>query len=145
VLWSKTIQFQQRELLVPLPHIINSHLCPSRMLRLVFALNPSPSNIWPAFTYKLHSKHTLLTYSVFLKILQSCLVKIGLDPSQYSGHSLRRGGASFALECGLPSDLIKSQGDWKSDAYRSYLDPSLSYRSEVALRLGVEIQQRFPS
>uniref|UniRef100_A0A8W8LGR2 Uncharacterized protein n=2 Tax=Magallana TaxID=2171616 RepID=A0A8W8LGR2_MAGGI len=54
-------------------------------------------------------------------------------------------GASFALECGLPPDLIKSQGDWKSDAYQSYLDPSLSFRVQVAERLGSEMLRRFPT
>lgn len=33
-----------------------------------------------------------------------------------SGHSFRRGGASFALACGVSTDLIQSQGDWRSDA-----------------------------
>ena len=54
------------------------------------------------------------------------------------------GGASFALECGLSPDLIKSQGDWKSGAYQSYLDPSLSCRSKVANRLGEEFRRLFP-
>ena len=61
---------------------------------------------------------------------------MGIDSSKYSGHSFRRGGASFALECGVPVDLIQSQGDWRSNAYQSYIDPSLQFRQSVANTLG---------
>jgi hypothetical protein len=77
-------------------------------------------------------------------MLKACLTQLGIDPTKYSGHSFRRGGASFALECGLPPDLIKAQGDWKSDAYHSYLDPSFSYRTQVAHRLGTEFSLCLP-
>ena len=34
----------------------------------------------------------------------------------------RRRGATFAFDCGLPAELIKLQGDWRSDAYLVYLE-----------------------
>ena len=77
-----------------------------------------------------------LTYSVFLARLRGCLGQLGVDVTSYSGHSFRRGGASFALECGVPSELIQAQGDWRSDVYLSYLDPSLGFRQRVAHTLG---------
>ena len=40
---------------------------------------------------------------------------------------LGEGGASFALHCGVPSDYIKLQDNWKLAAYERYLDHSLSY------------------
>ena len=43
------------------------------------------------------------------------------------------GCPSFALECGLPPDPIKSQVDWASDAYQRYLDPSPSRNMERLL------------
>lgn len=49
------------------------------------------------------------------------------------------GGASFALQCGLPPDLIQTQGDWRSEVYKTYLDPSLSFRQQVATTLGQAI------
>ena len=45
-----------------------------------------------------------------------------LDPSEFSPHSFRRGGATLAFDCGLPAVLIKLQGDWRSDAYLVYLE-----------------------
>ena len=51
----------------------------------------------------------------------------GLDSLQkahitgyYTGHSFRRGGATFAFRCGVPASLIKLQGDWHSDTYLLY-------------------------
>lgn len=51
VTWSKTIQYMQRSLLVPLPHIPKSPFCPSCILRLVFMLNPTNLSNGPAFMY----------------------------------------------------------------------------------------------
>jgi hypothetical protein len=38
---------------------------------------------------------------------------------------------TFALECGVPSELIQSHGDWKSDTYKKYLVPSFQHRQLV--------------
>ena len=37
-------------------------------------------------------------------------------------HSLRRGGATWALRCGIPPVCIKLQGDWSSDAWLVYVE-----------------------
>ncbi|CAC5355478.1 unnamed protein product [Mytilus coruscus] len=83
---------------------------------------------------------TPLTYSKFLSRLKQSLSHIGINPDKYSGHSFRRGGASFALECGIPTELIQSQGDWKSDAYKRYIDPSLDHRHVVMDTFAKRIQ-----
>ena len=48
--------------------------------------------------------------------LKAYLSRSGLPPEQYGSHSFRRGGATFALEAGVPLDSIAVMGDWKSDA-----------------------------
>ena len=64
-----------------------------------------------------------MSYDLFSSMLKLVLNKAGLDISQYSGHSFRRGGgASHGLSVGLPSEVIKAQGDWKSLSYLDYLD-----------------------
>ncbi|CAC5389298.1 unnamed protein product [Mytilus coruscus] len=128
---SKTIQFAERHLDIPLPIIKNSPLCPAQALLLNFKLVPAIKTPSPAFLYCIGKETVPLTYAVFLARLRSVLSDIGFDPSHYSGHSFRRGGATFAFQCGVPGELIQSQGDWKSDAYKGYLDPSLSYRMHV--------------
>ena len=46
----------------------------------------------------------------------------------YSGHSFRRGGATFVLNCGVPGHHVKLQGDWLSNVYERYLDTSVQYK-----------------
>ena len=81
-----------------------------------------------------------LTCSEFVCKLKECLSLIGLDTSKYSGHSFRRGGATIALQCGLPVDLIKVQGDWRSNACERYLEPSFDLRKQVANTMGSSVQ-----
>jgi hypothetical protein len=54
--------------------------------------------------------------------------KARLDPSLYSCHSARRGGATFASEFGATDVHVKLQGMWKSEAYLCYLRSSLDSR-----------------
>ena len=136
VRWSKTIQYRQKTLYIPLPRICDSPFCPSAALLLCVSSLPKGDKPTPLFSYASVSGPQPITYSIFLARLHLCLSKLGLDPSLYSGHSFRRGGASFALECGLPADWIKLQGDWASDAYQRYLDPAFTIRKQLADTLG---------
>ena len=63
---------------------------------------------------------TPLTHRLFTNTLRYCLRKIGVDLSKFSGHSFRRGRATFAHHMGFPPLLIKLMGDWSSDAYIAY-------------------------
>ncbi|CAC5416630.1 unnamed protein product [Mytilus coruscus] len=128
---SKTIQFANRLLEIPLPRILNSPLCPSQALLLHVKMIPAVSCPSPAFLHISKGTTVPLTYSTFLHMLKHSLSQLKLDTSGYSGHSFRRGGATFALECGVSSDLIQAQGDWKSEAYKGYLDPSFSHKQPV--------------
>lgn len=49
---------------------------------------------------------------------------LGLDPSRYSGHSLRAGGATDLFASRIPFWIIKKMGRWSSDAALKY------YRSD---------------
>ncbi|CAC5383089.1 unnamed protein product [Mytilus coruscus] len=113
---------------IPLSRVKNSHLCPSKALLLNFKQVTTVSSPSPVFLYLVRGKVTPLTYTAFVKMLKQNLSRLGYDSSKYSGNSFRRGGASFALECGVPADLIQSQGGCKSNAYKSYLDPSFAHR-----------------
>ena len=146
VRWSKVIQFKERILQIPLPKIPNSPFCPSTaLLRLTLECPSFPLPV-PLFRYSwLGASNVPLTQNQFMDKLHSCLGAIGLDTSKYSGHSLRRGGASFALQCGLPVDLIKIQGDWRSNACERYLQPSLELRKRVAETLGASVSTFFTS
>ena len=53
-----------------------------------------------------------------------------------SGHSFRRGGATWAFSANVPSELIKEHGDWLSEAYLRYLNFNLEERLVVTLKMG---------
>ena len=139
VRWSKTIQYRDRTLLVPVPKIAHSSLCPwsavTRAFKLAGVYQSNKSASEPAFTYLDDGVLKTLTYTTFTTKLKRILDLCGYDSSRFSGHSFRQGGASFALHCGVPSDYIKLQGDWKSTAYERYLDHSLRYKLEAVKQM----------
>lgn len=134
--WSKVIQFRERILHIPLPRIPDSMFCPSNALLGMSLECPNDSVPVPLFRYKVGGKYVPLTQITFTSKLHSVLNTLGFPAGKFSGHSFRRAGAQFALQCGLPVDLIKIQGDWRSNACERYLQPSLGLRKQVASTMG---------
>ena len=130
--WSKTIQFKERNLLIPIVRLPPGHLlCPVQAYERHVRLFPAP----PSSLAFLYSKGVLpspITHAVFTAKLRRSLCSAGLQPSQYSGHSFRRGGATYAFRCGAPVELISLQGDWSSDAVHLYIAQPLERRISVA-------------
>ena len=79
----------------------------------------------PAFVRKSASGFTPVLYGWYSERFLAAIEKCGEDRKAYGTHSLRRGGATWALRCGLSSDGIKKLGDWRSSAYQLYLEVSL--------------------
>ena len=102
--WLKTFQYRQRTLHVPLPRVLGSPLCPSQALILSVRLCNSPP--WaPLFTYPTRLAVGYTTDSACVSsILITYLSTLGINASDYSGLRFRRGGATFALECGIPTE-----------------------------------------
>ena len=101
---SKTIQFGQRVLSIPVSGDGTSVLCPIRALKNMQD-NLPPGDERALFSYyarKDTGTLTALDYNTFVKCLKLTLLKAGFNPKDYSGHSLRRGGASFSFSIGLP-------------------------------------------
>lgn len=126
--WSKTIQFGQRLLKIPLIEIPGSILCPIKAYVKMCKLVPM-SCTSPLFSLP-HGK--AIMYSQFQYKLRFLIEKIGLPPEEFSTHSFRRGGATFAFQSKVSTDLIKAHGDWKSDCYQRYLSFSMEDRLLVA-------------
>ena len=122
---TKTIQLGQRRLQVPLPFLPNHPLCPVTALTAVLVQAPTQGSCLPLFTINTPQGAHILTQSIFQRRLASALTKIGLSPSAYSGHSFRRGGATWALQAGVPGEVIQMMGDWRSEAYKVYLETNL--------------------
>ena len=119
---TKTIQFRQRTLEIPLPLIRGSPLCPVTALKQYLAHTPVSSQS-PLFVSKSRGTYRPILAHQYNAFTKASVTALGLDPTKYSSYSFRRGGA--------PTAFIKTQGDWKSDAYLVYL--TLSNESKLKI------------
>ena len=137
VTWSKTIQYRQRVVEVPLFPIPNSPLCPVTLVKALMACRGKPTH--PLFSLR---RGEPLTYPAFHKKFRATLERAGYEKSLFSSHSLRRGATLWAYESGVPKSLIQVQGVWTSDAYKRYLSFPLQVRAVVNLRMKQAIQSK---
>ena len=128
--------------MVPILAISNSMLCPVSAYKKMLRMCPDKPND-PAFFMRSAgtSAKEPITYQLLQSYIKKGVASIGLDPKSFSSHSLRRAGASWAFQSQVPGELIKSHGDWASQAYLRYLDFSLPERLLVAERMGHEIDK----
>lgn len=122
---TKTIQNQERCLQIPLPRTVGHRLCPVQAIFHAFHATPSAPIGGPAFVVPVGSKFKPLSPAVFVTKMRCLLTDCGIDGSRYAGHSLRRGGASWAYNSGVAVDNIRVLVDWKSQAYTIYIQPDL--------------------
>ena len=80
----------------------------------------------------------------FTSYLCNHLAPLGFDPKLFAGHSLRRGGASFAYQRGVPIELFKALGEWHSDTILIYLTMPLTGRLHSAYMLCKAILRHNP-
>ena len=135
--WSKTIQYRQQVVEVPLFPIPGSPLCPVMVLKVLLQLKDKSDS--PLFSAK---KHTPLTYYIFQKRLKALVKKAGYDNTAFSSHSLRRGESLWAFRSGVLDSLIQVQGDWTSDAYKRYFSFPVELHTIVNLKMCKAIQER---
>ena len=145
--WSKTIQFRERVVDIPLPRIPGSLLFPTSALYRAFSFTaPVSSRDQQAFHWVDQSFHTGECHIMMQQHkLRHHLSTLGLDPKNYAGHSFRRGGASFAYLSGVPIEMIKALGDWRSDTVLFYLTMPLSVRLHSANMLCKTILSHYPT
>ena len=107
--FSKTNQFGQQTLVIPLVENSCKALDPIFHLKLLFSLTgASPTS--PAFSYRSGRGTKFVTYRGFTAKLKSLLSKAGFSPEKFSGHSLRRGGVTFLYACG--ASILQIQASW---------------------------------
>lgn len=71
-----------------------------------------------------------------LAILRSRLLRLGIPPGTYAGHSFRRGAAQHASNTGMSEEEIKLLGRWTSDSVRRYYKTSPSSLLSLQRRFG---------
>lgn len=127
LLQTKTIQFGRRRLHIPMI-ILDSFLCPVEAYRSHIAILPTDKYL-PAFVFAEGGKIRWLTKDIFIRCFRNMASTAGIDDASFfTGHSFRRGGATWAFQAGLPGEFIQICGDWSSDAYKQYLEFSMSNR-----------------
>ena len=132
--WSKTNQFGNREIVIPMVADPVRALDPVYHLRLLFSTNLLADNL-PAFSYVKSGRVWCVTYDKFTGSLRKLLDTAGYRSRSYSGHSLRRGGASFLYRLGADPLLIQATGDWQSDCYQRYIFLSLEQRLAAQMKM----------
>lgn len=75
-----------------------------------------------------HSDGSPLTYYQFNKVLKRALAFLNIDTSVFKSHSLRICAATHMYLQGIPENIIKSKGRWRSDAFKSYIRPQSVYQ-----------------
>ena len=129
--WSKTTQFRQRILEIPVFAIPNSILCPVKAVRRLLKISKTgPHGLLLAL-----SKNQILTYNMMQRKLKKAIGNLGLNKTKFSTHSLHRGGVVWGERNGISNSMIKVYGNWSSDAFRRYLQFPEEKRLEVAEKM----------
>ena len=115
--YGKTNNFCTRDIMIPIPGNHDPALDPVRHLQALFSTVDAPPDS-PAFTFR---RGKFIKYADFTSRLKTLLRMSGLDPGLYSGHSFRRGGATFLHLCGGTALMIQASGDWSSQCFTRYL------------------------
>ena len=124
--FSKTNQFMNRYAIIPLCKHAILALDPVYHLEKLFSTHIPP--LYPAFAYVENGVIKCVTYSRFTSRLKELLTLAGYSPELYSGHSMRRGGATLLFQLGCSPLVIQAVGDWKSDQFLKYCGLSLEQR-----------------
>ena len=135
---TKTMQFGERKLHIPLPKVGTAGpICPTALLSLyMHSTKERPADEQLFGYYDKKKAWVPLTHAVLVRHIKHLVQAIGLDPAKYAGHSLRRGGATFAYnEAGLDALTIKALGDWVSDTFMRYCEIQLGHRLAGAKRM----------
>ena len=62
------------------------------------------------------------TWEHVVQKLQTLATTAGMGQGSWNGHSFRRGAATWAAEAGISNMEIQTQGHWKLDAYKRYIE-----------------------
>ena len=122
--FSKTNQYSRRHHCIPIPRNDDPALDLFRYVKLLYSQVKADEEA-PALSF---SPKGFITHRTFTSKLKLWLTKAGLDPALFSGHSFRRGGASYLYSIGGSTLMVQVMGDWRSQVFTRYLYLSLEDR-----------------
>lgn len=123
----------------------DSNTCPIRALELYSELSGVAFGTDAFLFSKLrtrgkrqHLTGEKMSYNSARSNFRAALLRAGLPADRYGLHSLRAGGASHAANAGVPTELIKFHGRWKSDGSKDvYIQMSLAKKLHLAKALNL--------
>ena len=136
---TKTLLFKDRVLSIPIPAILKSILCPVAALKKYMSLEPAQPDD-PLFMVPANGNYQPISGKTANDFFKKCIDFLGLDCRVYSMHSFRQSGATFAFHAGAPTQFIKSQGDWASEAYIIYLVVSTDDKLDIMRSITARLQ-----
>jgi integrase len=114
--------------------------CPVKSLRHLFEKYSLPT-FSPLFTLSRDpttavdsAVDSAFTRTKVISRLRTILLELGVS-GNYSGHSFRRGAATWARSIGIPDADLQLLGRWKSDAYKRYIEVQPEHVYHVSRRL----------
>ena len=128
---TKTIQFGERILRIPFVASTTGSLCPVRALNNLMIVGSRKISD-PLFSYRCGNQVRWWTHESFTKKLRTLLFRAGYNSKRYTGHSFRRGGATYGFQRGLTMEQVKQRGDWASAAVNNYVYFSLDEINKIA-------------
>ena len=108
--WSKTNQFMNRDVVIPM--CSNSTRALDPVFHLGKLLSWDIDECMPAFSFVKDRKVSFISYDKFTIRLKSLLDRAGYSPSLYSGHSMRRGGCSLLFQLGCSPLILQAIGEF---------------------------------
>ena len=130
---------------------VGGPLCAVQAMARIMEQNPNIDAQVPAFSWPSGSSHAGegVRYYDIMKAVKMAAVKLGVDPSDYASHSIRRGAASHYLAAQMPYEWVRIQGRWRSDCVREYLDmigqETKVYTLRIAQGDGLHLTETDPS
>ena len=133
--WSKTIQFFQKTLKLPIVADNSSKICPVNwLLKMIHRIPAHKSH--NLFSYIGEDGITPVTYTDLTNQMRLWLTQVGVrNETRYSSHSLRWDGTTHAFNCNLAEQKIKVLGNWVSESYRRYIDLTVETRLRAWFKL----------
>lgn len=140
--WTKTLQYRERKLLIPVIPFADADINAVAWFQFMVSRIRAPPTA-PAFAIPSKRGLTPLTYSQLAGKLKKWTSACGLDSSRYTSHCLRRGGASWLDEQGVPESVIAVLGDWRTTAFKNYIDSALNTRMRAMIMFANANNKKF--
>ena len=113
-------------------------LCPVKAVDLLISVM-RPKQNGPLFLF---AHHRVLLYRHVRSLIRDWTSSVGLQLDKFGTHSARSGSATTAFKAGVSSSAIMLLGDWLSNAFLTYLRPSVVDVLQVQMRMLKELQNQ---